>query len=87
MVRANLEQIRAAYQRGLRTRPGLRGRLTVIITVGPNGRVTAVSIDESTLGDSDVEHRILAAIRRWVFPPPEGGTVTLRYPFVFDPGR
>jgi hypothetical protein len=85
-VRARRAAIRACYEHALTAEnPALAGRVAVEMTVAPAGNVRAETIDNDT-GSSGLGAcvaRTLGAIR---FPTgPEGGEVTVSYPFVFAP--
>ena len=83
VIRAHVGQVKGCYEKGLKSNPGLSGRVTVQMTIGAGGRVVASSVQQSTLNDGAVESCITAAVRRWVFPRPAGGgIVVVSYPFV-----
>jgi TonB family protein len=89
-IRAVIERqepaIRHAYSLALQQNPSLAGRVVVRIAIGPDGSVTAATIEESTLGDPATEARILEVVRGLAFPAvPGGGVAVVRYPFVFAP--
>jgi TonB family protein len=85
VVQAKRGQVRACYERSLKASPALAGRLTVDFTIGARGRVTQVSLKESTLSSTEVERCILAAVKAWVFPAPaDGQPTTISFPFVFQ---
>ena len=84
VVRRHMSQIRATYERSLRSNPNLSGRLAVRFTIGPNGRVTQANATSTSL-PSELTGQVTNVVRRWRFPPPEGGSsVTVTYPFVFS---
>ena len=79
--------IRAAYEKALRRSPKLAGRIVIRLIIGADGKVTEATVAEDTVGDADLAQAILKVVRRFRFPkPPGGGTVEVRYPFVFAPG-
>lgn len=85
VIRANLAQIKACYERFLQGKRDLGGRVMTHFTIGTNGRVTASSIASSDLGSPGCDNCIQTAIARWKFPLPRGGgVVTVKYPFVFS---
>lgn len=78
--------IRYCYERELKRTPSLKGKITVRITVAPNGHVTNAEIVESTLNSERVERCILARIRLWKdFKPIDNadGDVTFRQVYTF----
>ncbi|MBK9259510.1 MAG: AgmX/PglI C-terminal domain-containing protein [Polyangiaceae bacterium] len=87
VVRRHLNEIKFCYEQGLTRRPDLEGRLVVKFTIGKTGSVVSAIIQDSTLGDRQVEQCIASAVMRWVFPKPAGeGLVVISYPFVLKPG-
>lgn len=84
VVRRNLRGIKYCYERELNNNPNLQGKVVVLFTIGSDGKVTNYQVESSTLNSSAVETCILRMIRRWRFPAPDGGSVTVAYPFVFS---
>ena len=85
VIRANLAQIKACYERFLQGNRDLAGRVTTNFVIGGDGRVTTAGIASSDLGSPGAESCITGAIRRWKFPLPRGGgVVQVKYPFVFN---
>ena len=81
----NLAQVSRCYEQALARTPALAGRLAVRFTLGPTGIVQADEVT-AALGDAPFQQCVLAAVRRWVFPAPEGGgVITVTYPFNFAP--
>jgi len=77
--------IRYLYNRELRKKPELEGKLTVSMTISPDGVVTECRLVESTLGHPPLEEAVLDRVRKWKFPPVAPRPVTVTYPFVFFP--
>jgi len=76
------DDIKAVYQRALKSHPGLEGKLVLEITIGADGKVAAVKISESTLPkDAEFEQAVLAAARKWTFKA-SSGSVVIHVPFV-----
>ncbi|MCS6913953.1 MAG: OmpA family protein [Myxococcales bacterium] len=73
----------ACYEKGLRRRGDLRGRVVLQLAIKDNGAVEGSTVEESTLGDLEVERCIAAVARRWRFPPGSGGVV--RHTFNLQP--
>ena len=83
---SHVQAIQYCYERELKRDPSLAGKISVRITVNPDGEVTNAEIVESTLNNSRVERCILSRIRLWKdFPPidPEEGDVTFRQVYTF----
>ncbi len=85
VIRRHINEARYCYERALAQSPNLAGRVTVSFVVGASGSVTSATVDGSTLGNESVESCLVAAVRRWTFPAPEGGgEVRVAYPFQFE---
>lgn len=85
VIRRHLAQIRYCYEKQLQQSPNLSGKLAVDFTIGPQGRVTVVGKDESSLDSAPVENCVMGVVQRMVFPLPKGGgEVRVTYPFVFQ---
>ncbi|PCC68205.1 AgmX/PglI C-terminal domain-containing protein [Nannocystis exedens] len=87
IVQAHVAEVRLCYNQGLARHPNLKGRVVIDFTVGGDGKVADAASRESSVADGAVPECITAAVRRWVFPRPEGGgSVKVTYPFVLEPG-
>lgn len=84
VVRRHSNEVRSCYAQGLAQDPRLSGRVTVRFVIGSEGRVIGVTVVEDTLPSPSVGECIARAVRRWEFPPPEGGVVTVTYPFTLN---
>ena len=73
-------QIKACYDREVKTTPDLAGRVEVTIVVGPEGEVEEIWIEDNTTGSKDLADCMLMRIRRWTFPA-TGETYEVTYPF------
>lgn len=85
VVGTYLGGIRYLYNRELRKKPDLEGKLTVSITIDPEGVVTDCHVVETTLHHPPLEEAVLARIWKWKFPAVASKPVTVTYPFVFFP--
>lgn len=77
--------LRACYEKALRTRPDLAGKMTYTISISTMGNVTSVVIDEDTVGDASVRTCTQAKIKGWRFPRAED-TAEVTFPVVFTGG-
>lgn len=82
VIRQHLGEVKQCYEAQLKTSPNLAGRVMAHFTIGPDGKVTESSIQESSLGSPACEKCIADAVRGWEFPKPRGGKVVVSYPFV-----
>lgn len=77
--------IEDCYKRAAKLNPNLKGSVTVMFTIEPNGRVSNVRIIESTLKNSRAESCITRRIKSWRFDPidPKEGKAIFRQKFIF----
>lgn len=85
VIRRRLDRIRLCYERQLNFYPKLAGKVAVHFAINKDGAVLSSAIAEDTMKNPQVSQCILAEVKTWSFPPPEGGTiVNVDYPFVFE---
>jgi TonB family protein len=77
--------IRYLYNRELRRNPDLEGKLTVRITVSPEGEVLDCEVVESTLDSPELVSAVLKRVKKWSLPAVAPRPITVTYPFVFFP--
>ncbi len=78
--------LKGCYESELKKDDSLQGKIKVQFTIEASGRVNQVKVVENTL-NATVGQCVTAQIQRWRFPSPEGGDVTIVYPFVFSSSR
>ena len=83
VVDKNMQRIQACYEKALVRDAGLSGRIVFDWVVATSGSVSDVRVRSSGLKDTGVADCIRSLIRGWKFPEPNGGEVTITYPFVF----
>jgi outer membrane biosynthesis protein TonB len=83
-IRNHTPEIRDCYEKRLRERKTLQGKLVARFDIGPNGRVIGASIEGMT--DRELSLCVVKVIRGWEFERPRS-SVKLRvaYPWVFTP--
>jgi len=82
----HVKAVQYCYERELKRSPSLKGKITVRITVSPDGSVKNAEIISSSINNSRVERCILARIRLWKdFPAIEDadGDVSFRQGYTF----
>ncbi|MEE8410639.1 MAG: AgmX/PglI C-terminal domain-containing protein, partial [Myxococcota bacterium] len=84
VVNQHAAEIERCYLTSLRRQPGLRGRVEVEWIVDRIGVVKTVIITYDDVGSPAIARCVRASIRTWVFPPPDGGTASVAFPFVFS---
>ncbi|MEP7123641.1 MAG: AgmX/PglI C-terminal domain-containing protein [Byssovorax sp.] len=87
IVRQNFGRFRLCYENGLRSNPGLEGRVSVRFIIGTDGNVSAVSNGGSDLPDGSVVACVVRSFGGLTFPAPDGGNVAVTYPIVFAPAN
>jgi len=85
-IRSRRKGIAACYERALKQKPTLAGKLVVRFTITAAGTVSAVEIDDDTLGAPDVAGCVRALVAHWRFAAPAKAPVELSFPFVFQAG-
>lgn len=86
VVMQNIAALRYAYNKRLRDKPGLSGKITVKFAIDEFGKVIFTQVVESTMGDSELEIIVKEKIARWVFEKIDkpGDVTEVVYPFVFS---
>jgi hypothetical protein len=87
IVRQNYGRFRSCYESGLRTNPGLSGRVAVRFAIGRDGAVSNAQNGDSDMPDSGVVKCVVSSYYGLTFPAPDGGIVTVVYPIMFTPGE
>lgn len=80
VINAHIHELQGCFERQLIMNPNLAGKVTFEWVIGLNGGVTVVKIKASTLSSNEATSCMQSAIRRWQFPSPSGGQVTVIYP-------
>ena len=81
----NKSAIYAIYNRALRDRPELQGKVVIELTIAPSGEVTACRIVSTELGDADLERKLVTRIRMFQFEAKDVETITTTKPIEFFP--
>lgn len=80
-------QARGCYERALRNNSMLRGKLGVLVRIGPRGQVCSASAVSDSVGDPNVSSCVLQLFRASPFSAPKGGCVDVQVPLNFVPGN
>ncbi|TVQ95271.1 MAG: hypothetical protein EA398_18190 [Deltaproteobacteria bacterium] len=83
IIRRHSSGLRYCYERELLEEPYLEGRITVRWNIELDGRVSAATAIENTMGSKAVESCLLSEVGRMRFDRPNGGRVNVTYPFTF----
>ncbi len=74
------------YNRALRSNAGLRGKVVLQLTIGPDGKVITCQIVSSELKDPKLEKRLVTRIKMFDFGAKEVIATQVTYPIDFFPG-
>lgn len=86
VVNRRIGAIKGCYERALRRNPNLEGKITVRFTISGSGKVSTARTTLNELSP-DVGNCIVSAFKRFRFPQPDGGALTVEYPFLFTPSN
>ena len=88
IVMQNMAALRYAYNKRLREKPGLCGKITTKFAVDEFGNVVFAMVTASTMNDSSFEQTVLNRIKSWNFEKIDkpGDVTDVTYPLVFDQG-
>ncbi|HEY6484665.1 MAG TPA: AgmX/PglI C-terminal domain-containing protein, partial [Steroidobacteraceae bacterium] len=81
----NKGAIYGLYNRALRERAELQGKLVLEFTIAPSGEVTMCRVVSSELNDKDLEDKIVARVRLFHFEPRDVESITTTKPIDFFP--
>jgi Ca-activated chloride channel homolog len=81
VINKHIRQIQYCYEKELTLKHDLSGKFVLQFTIGVNGKVSRVKIKSSTMNSKGVEKCVARYVKKWVFPKPKGGSVTVTYPF------
>jgi TonB family protein len=81
----NTRAIDALYQRALRDRPDLQGKVVLELTISPEGAITRCEIISSDLNDPELERKIVARVKSFRFEAKDVGAITVTKPIDFFP--
>jgi outer membrane biosynthesis protein TonB len=76
--------VQTCYERRLKDDNLLQGSMKVLLTIGSDGNVKAVSVG-GTLSDRQVYNCVKRIAKTWKFPPPQDGCVRTEAPFQMMP--
>ena len=74
------------YNRMLRKNPTLQGKMVLRLTIEPDGKVSASSVDSSDMDSAELDKKIAARVKKFNFGAKDGvPTITILYPIDFLP--
>jgi protein TonB len=81
----NKGAIYGLYNRALRDRAELQGKLVLEFTIAPSGEITMCRVVSSELNDPELEAKIVARVRLFHFDPKDVESITTTKPMEFFP--
>ncbi|MFL6605286.1 MAG: TonB family protein [Steroidobacteraceae bacterium] len=81
----NKGAIYGLYNRALRDRAELQGKLVLEFTIAPSGEITMCRVVSSELNDPELEGKIVARVRLFHFDPKDVESITTTKPMEFFP--
>ena len=87
IVRQNFGRFRLCYESGLRSNPGLSGRVVTRFVIGRDGAVAQAQDAGSDIANQEVVSCVVRSFNNLSFPQPEGGIATVTYPIALSPGE
>lgn len=85
VVRRRIKSLQDCYERELKRDGSLSGKIEVEFTIGESGRIDEARVSNNEMGSKAVGACLVSRVRRWRFPAPDGGSVTVNFPFIFTP--
>jgi len=74
------------YNRELRKNPTLQGKMVLRLTIKPDGKVSACTVDSSDMDSPALDKKIAARVKKFNFGAKDGvPTITILYPIDFLP--
>ena len=86
VLRRRSGEVKRCYGEALRRNDSVKGEPVVKFQIGSAGRITDIRIALYGTGDAGVANCIKSAMKSCCFPSPEGGPVTLSFPFILFKG-
>ncbi|MGM0443284.1 MAG: TonB family protein [Fibrobacterota bacterium] len=84
-VRNNMASLKYAFNRRLKAKPGIEGKVKVNWAIDEHGKVLRCKVVSSTINDKTFEQTVVTKIKSWNFGPIDipGDVTQVTYPFVF----
>jgi outer membrane biosynthesis protein TonB len=84
-INAKKGAIKFCYDPELQKNPNLQGKVVYGFTIGAEGKITQIAVDNDGLGNTTVVNCAMEIIKKINFRRPIGGECVIRYPYVFKP--
>ncbi|MGL1902112.1 MAG: TonB family protein [Fibrobacterales bacterium] len=84
IIRSRSPGLRHTYNTFLKKHPGFSGRISMSLTIAPSGKVTSITIENSSTGVALFDNEIRNKVRRWKFERIASGDCTITIPLAFS---
>ncbi len=84
VVRQRTPGLRHIYNKYLKHKPGFQGKVTLKLTIAPDGEIISISVASSTTRYGEFDNEVKAAVSRWKFSKAKSGNTTVTIPFTFS---
>lgn len=85
VVFSSMGQVKACYERALKSDPTLAGRIVVNWSISTTGTVSRASVRSDEMGDEGLQACLVQTIKTWAFPTATAST-PVSFPFTLRPG-
>jgi hypothetical protein len=82
-VKSRLRDVKVCYETELKKNPKLSGQFFIHWTIDGAGATRNIYLVSNTMPDAKVADCVMALVPAWRFPAPTGGSVDVKFPFVF----
>lgn len=83
-ITRNMGQVKACYERQLKSKPGMKGKVVASWTIGADGKVRSAKVIRNTTGDRELGGCVRSLVAAWRFPTAQSPQ-DVEYPFKFKP--
>lgn len=84
VIRTHIGGFRYTYEKALKERPDIGGKISLRFTIVPSGDITAIEVVSSSTGVGSLDDEIKDRAKRMRFDQIDKGNVTVTYAFVLD---
>ena len=81
VIRAHTPGLRHVFEKYLKLQPGFKGKVTLRLTIAPNGAVIELALVSSTTGSDGFDGEIREMVKAWRFEPIHGANEVVTVPF------
>ena len=82
-IRRRQRALNSCYTVEFKKDHSLEGKIQIQFTIETSGQTSSAHVIQNTMKSDVVAKCIASQIKRWRFPKPSGGSISIQYPFVF----